>query len=127
LETVVSVITSDRERWLAEMLLEEHGITRSRPAAWKAAIATFFAFLFIGVIPLLAYFLDFARPGAIGNPFLPACLLTGISFALVGALKARVVGQNTFKGVIETLAIGAFASSLAYGIGYLFRPFAEGL
>jgi VIT1/CCC1 family predicted Fe2+/Mn2+ transporter len=127
LETVVSVITSDRERWLAEMLLEEHGITRDRPAAWKAAIATFLAFLAVGVIPLLAYFLDFVRPGTIGNPFLPACIMTGISFAIVGALKAHVVGQNTIKGIIETLAIGAFASGTAYGIGYLLRPLAEGI
>ncbi|MGJ8723434.1 MAG: VIT1/CCC1 transporter family protein [Roseibacillus sp.] len=127
LEKVVEVITSDQDRWLETMLLEEHGITSERPTAWKAALATFLAFLAIGVIPLLAYFLDLARPGLIGNPFLPACILTAFSFAIVGALKARVVGQNTFMGILETLAIGAFASGLAYTIGYLLRPFAEGL
>ncbi|MDQ8190455.1 VIT1/CCC1 transporter family protein [Roseibacillus persicicus] len=127
LEKVVEVITADKERWLETMLLEEHGITPDRPAAWKAALATFFAFLIIGVIPLLAYFVDFASPGAIGNPFLPACILTAISFAVVGALKARVVGQRTFSGLVETLAIGAFASGLAYAIGYLLRPLAENL
>lgn len=127
LEKVVETITNDEERWLETMLLEEHGITSERPAAWKAALATFIAFLAIGVIPLLAYFLDFARPGLIGNPFVPACGLTAISFAVIGALKARVVGQNQVMGIIETLAIGAFASGLAYTIGYLLRPFAEGL
>ena len=127
LEKVVSVITADEDQWLETMLLEEHGITNQRPTAWKSATATFIAFLVIGVIPLLAYFLDFANPGAIGNPFPIACILTAISFSIVGALKARIVGQNQLMGVLETLAIGAFASGLAYTIGYLLRPFAEGL
>ena len=127
LEKVVEVITADQDRWLETMLLEEHGITSERPTAWKAAFATFLAFLIIGVVPLLAYFIDLARPGLIGPPFLPACILTAISFAIVGALKARVVGQRTVMGILETLAVGAFASGLAYFIGYLLRPFAEGL
>lgn len=124
LDRVVDVITSDRDRWLETMLLEEHGITNEQPAPLKAALATFAAFLLIGVIPLLAYFVDFANPGAIGNPFLPACILTACSFAVIGGLKARVVGQKVWIGIIETLAIGALASGLAYAIGFLLRPLA---
>ncbi|MBK1835516.1 VIT1/CCC1 transporter family protein [Roseibacillus ishigakijimensis] len=127
LEKIVTVITSDHDRWLETMLHEEHGISPSRPNAWKAALATFLAFLIIGIIPLLAYFVDFTRPGSLGNPFLPACLLTACSFAIIGALKARIVGQRTLYGLLETLAVGALASGLAYAIGYLLRPLAQGL
>ena len=127
LEKVVAVITSDKHHWVETMLLEEHGISPERPTAWKAALATFFAFLVIGAIPLSAYFIDFAYSGTVANPFTLACALTAISFAIIGALKARVVGQNSFAGIIETLSIGALASGLAYGIGYLLRPLAESL
>ncbi|MDP0490618.1 MAG: VIT1/CCC1 transporter family protein [Verrucomicrobiota bacterium JB023] len=127
LDKIVSVITSDRKLWLETMLLAEHGITGDRPSAWKAATATFIAFLIIGGIPLVAYILDLSRPGLVGDPFTLACILTAISFALIGALKARFVGQKIGYGVLETLGVGAIASGLAYTIGYLLRPFAENL
>lgn len=125
LESIVGVITADKQRWVDTMLQEEHGIHADLPAAWKAATATFVAFLVIGSVPLIAYVVDLAIPGLIGNVFATACLLTMVSFGLVGALKARVVGQNTLTGIIETIAVGALASGLAYGVGYLLRPFAE--
>jgi VIT1/CCC1 family predicted Fe2+/Mn2+ transporter len=125
LEQVVRVITADRARWIDVMLQEEHGIHHTQPVASKAAIATFLAFLLIGTIPLVAYLVDLAAPGKIEDPFAVAALMTGVAFALVGAVKAHVVGQPKWLGAIETLAVGALASGLAYGIGYLLRPFAE--
>lgn len=125
LEQIVEVITSDKQRWVDTMLQEEHGIHPDQPTAWKAAIAMFLAFILVGAVPLIAYFIDLARPGLIPNPFVAACLLTMISFGIVGALKARVVGQKTLMGVVETISVGALASGMAYGVGYLLRPFAE--
>jgi len=125
LERIVETVTSNKKLWVEVMMQEEHGIHSTEPAPWKAALATFIAFLLIGAVPLAAYLVDFFDPGRIGNPFPPACVLTAISFALVGALKARVVGQRTLTGVVETLAVGALASGLAYAIGYLLRPFVE--
>jgi VIT1/CCC1 family predicted Fe2+/Mn2+ transporter len=125
LESIVRVITADKQRWLDTMLQEEHGIHVDRPTAWKAAVAIFVAFVVIGAVPLIAYVVDIIRPGLIGNVFGVACALTMVSFGLVGALKARVVGQKTLIGIVETIAVGALASGLAYGVGYLLRPFAE--
>ncbi|MEP4076605.1 VIT1/CCC1 transporter family protein [Haloferula sp.] len=127
LDKVVEVITADKSRWVKIMLQEEHGIGPDRPRALRAAIATFIAFILIGAIPLVAYLIELIRPGLIENPFAVACGLTAISFAIIGSLKARVVDQSQIKGILETLAVGALASGLAYGIGYLLRPFAEGL
>ena len=125
LERIVEVITADKQRWVDTMLQEEHGIHSAQPAAWKAATATFLAFLLVGAVPLIAYVVDLARPGVLANPFAVACVLTMVSFGVVGALKARVVGQNTLAGVFETIAVGALASGMAYGVGYLLRPFAD--
>ena len=127
LEKVVEVITADKDRWVETMLQEEHGLSRDRPSAIRAALATFASFLVIGGIPLVAYVLDLIDPTILGRPFAPACLLTGIAFFAVGALKSRFVDQHWALGGAETLGVGALAAGMAYGIGYLLRPFAESL
>jgi VIT1/CCC1 family predicted Fe2+/Mn2+ transporter len=127
LEKVVEVITADRKQWLDVMLHEEHGLTPGRPSAFKASLATFVAFLLIGAIPLFAYILNQVNPELVPHPFLPACILTGIAFFAVGALKSRFVDQHWALGGGETLGAGALAAAIAYGIGALLRPLAEGL
>lgn len=128
LEEIVRGITSDKTIWLETMLHEEHGITRDRPSPIKAAIATFLAFLLIGGIPLVSYGIDLADPTILAHPFAPACLLTGIAFFAIGALKSRFVDQHWFLGGLETLGVGALAAGMAYAIGYLLSPLVpEGL
>ena len=127
LEEVVNVITSDKERWLDIMMQEEHGVTGRNPSALKAGLATFVAFLVIGGIPLAAYIIDFIDPTILGNPFGPSCALTAIAFFSIGALKSRYVEQHWALSGGETLGIGTLAALVAYGVGLLLRPFAEGL
>ena len=127
LEKVVDVITSDRERWVDTMMQEEHGHSGDAPSPFKAAVATFVAFLLVGALPLAAYLLDLANPALFDNPFWPACLLTGVAFFAIGALKSRFVDQHWALGGLETLGIGAFAAGMAYGIGVLLRPLVDGL
>ncbi len=127
LEKIVEVITSDKERWLDTMMREEHGFSGQSPSALKAGLATFASFLLIGSIPLIAYVLDLVDPTLIGAPFGPSCVLTGIAFFSIGALKSKYVEQHWVFSGAETLGIGALAAAVAYGIGVLLRPFAEGL
>ena len=127
LEEIVSVITADRDRWIDTMMQEEHGQSGQPPSAWKAAMATFIAFILIGGVPLAAFLMDLAQPGIVGNPFWPASLLTGLAFFAIGAVKSRFVDQHWALGGAETLGIGALAASLAYAVGALLRPLAEGI
>ena len=127
LDEIVAVITADRDRWLDTMMQEEHGQAGPLPAAWKAAGATFIAFLVIGSIPLLPFLIDLGGAGLLGNPFWPACLLTGLAFFAVGAVKGRVVDQHWALGGAETLGIGALAAGMAYAVGALLRPLADGI
>ncbi|NIP92455.1 MAG: hypothetical protein GWO24_02865 [Akkermansiaceae bacterium] len=127
LEKVVEVITADKKQWVELMLQEEHGVAAARPSALRAALATFGAFLLIGAIPLLAYIVNLLDPAMVPNPFLPACLLTGTAFFVVGAFKGKYVDQHWALGGAETLGIGVLAAGIAYGIGALLRPLAEGL
>ena len=45
LERVVSAVTSDRDRWIRMMLREEYGLPAEVRSPWRAAAATFSAFL----------------------------------------------------------------------------------
>jgi len=119
LERVVDVITSDRELWAQTMMSEELGFGSTEPNEYRAALSTFAAFLTVGFLPLLVYVYDLAAPGDVANPFLWSAVLTGIAFVVVGAMKARFVGQTRWRSALETVAIGGLAAALAYAAGAL--------
>jgi VIT1/CCC1 family predicted Fe2+/Mn2+ transporter len=122
LEKVVTTITADKKRWVDTMIQEEHGLPLNPPSAMKSAITTFAAFLLIGTIPLIAYFLDAAFGTFSGSAFPAACVLTGAAFFAIGAFKSRFSDQHWLSGGLETFAIGTFAALMAYFIGYFLRP-----
>ena len=55
LETIVAIITADRERWIQTMLTEEYGLPLEVRSEWVAALSTFGAFLLCGSIPLVPF------------------------------------------------------------------------
>lgn len=122
LEKVVEVITADKNRWVDTMIQEEHGLSLTPQSAIKAALAIFIAFLAVGSIPLLSYFGKLLGL-QIEDPFLISCLLTGCAFFAIGAFKSRFVDQHWILGGFETLAIGAGAAAMAYGLGFLLSPY----
>lgn len=117
LEKVVDVITSDKERWIEVMLTEEHGFAAEAPSPLRAACLTFAAFVLAGSIPLLAFFYQFFFPGQYLNPFPLSCIMTGVTFFLVGAFKSRFIEQKWLVAGLETLVMGSFAAGMAYAIG----------
>ncbi len=121
LDAAVEVITADKERWVETMLTEELGISPTGPSPWRAALATFVAFLVVGAIPLVAYVIDILFPGTIPDPFLWSSILTGVAFFLVGAAKGRFVEERWWLSGLETLGMGGLAASLAYLVGWLLQ------
>lgn len=119
LERIVEVITADEDRWVDTMMVEELGYSRDVISAWRAASATFVAFLVVGLLPLLPFLLDLIDEGLVPSPFGWSAALTAIAFFGVGSAKARVVGQRWWRSGIETLAVGGAAASVAYVVGLL--------
>ena len=119
LERVVDVITSDRERWIDIMLTDEWGVSLEGPNPVKAAWWTFAAFIVVGALPLLSFIVQVVAGDAVvlPNAFLISATLTGVAFFVVGALKAKFVGQRWWSAGFKTLAVGAIAAALAYGVG----------
>lgn len=115
LDQAVRVISTDEERWIDLMLVDEYGLSRTLPNPRKAALATFGAFVLAGSIPLTPFVLGAA------NAFHVSMIATGCTFFLIGAAKSRWSLAPWWKSGLETLAIGAVAASIAYLVASLFR------
>jgi vacuolar iron transporter family protein len=124
LETVVSVITSDRELWVETMLREELGLSSDPPEPVRTGLATFTAFLFAGFVPLLFFVADVAVPSGVGSPLAWSAALAGATFLAVGIAKSKFVDQHWYWSGIETLTVGAIAAGLAYLIGWALKGLA---
>lgn len=125
LERVVEVLTADPDRWVDAMLQEEHGVQLEGPAPVSAATATFIAFLIVGAIPLLPFFLD-EFVTELSQPFLWSAVLTALAFVGVGAAKGLTLGGRVWRSAAETLAVGGLAATAAWGVGYVLRGIADG-
>jgi VIT1/CCC1 family predicted Fe2+/Mn2+ transporter len=121
LERVVEVITSDPELWAETMMREELGFASTARSEFRAALATFVAFLAIGFLPLAVYVYDLAAPGDVSGPFVWSAVMTGIAFFVVGALKSRFVDQTWWRSALETLLVGGLAATLAYFAGAILQ------
>ncbi len=117
LERVVSVITSDVKVWLDTMMKDELGFTPQKSAPLRAATTTFFAFLCIGIFPLLPFIVNLLLPNLLAAPFLWSIFMTGIAFFLIGGLKGQFVEKKWYKSGLQTLVIGMSAAGLAYLVG----------
>jgi len=124
LERVVDVITADDDRWADTMMCEELGFGATEPNEFRAAFATFAAFLLIGFLPVITFVYDLAAPGHLGHAFAWSALMTAVGFLAVGALKARFVDQSRWRSSLETLTVGGLAAALAYAAGALLQGIA---
>ena len=87
----------------------------------KTAFVTFFAFVIVGLIPLIFFVLALFFPVIDSHKFLYSMILTGISFLVIGSVKAEVVGKEKIRSSIETFAVGTLAALIAFVVGYIVR------
>jgi VIT1/CCC1 family predicted Fe2+/Mn2+ transporter len=121
LEQIVEVITADEERWVQTMLTEELGLRLSSPSPWRAALTTFWAFVLVGLVPLLPYFLAIPWPGFQAQAFAVACTLTAVAFFVVGAMKSRFIYEPWYWTGTITLVVGGLAALVAYVTGFILK------
>ena len=80
------------------------------------SLATFFAFITFGFIPLIPYVFFHGT-----SLFVMSSLTTAGALGLLGVLRWKVTGQNFFRSVLETLLLGGTAALVAYFVGTLFK------
>jgi VIT1/CCC1 family predicted Fe2+/Mn2+ transporter len=115
LNQIVDAIVANEELWLETMLREEHGLPAQIRQPWRAALATFSAFVLCGLVPLLSYVIGLSQP------FYWSCGLTALMFIAIGAIKSRWSIHSFWYSALTTLAVGGIAATLAFVVGYMFR------
>ena len=116
LEQVVAVITADRDRWVDTMMKDELQMMEEQRSSVKIGAVTFGSFVLIGLVPLAVYVWDYLASFS-GQLFLTASLLTSLAFLGIGFLKTYVTQTSRWKGMLETLLLGALAAGVAYCVG----------
>ena len=116
LDQVVDVITSDKDRWVNDMMKEELGMMEVDKSPVYIGGVTYVSFILIGLIPLFIYVVDYITP-LDRDLFQTASMLTGVGFLIIGWLKAYVNQTKYWKGMLETLLLGGIAAVVAYFVG----------
>lgn len=115
LEAVVGQISKNETLWIETVLEGEYGLATVDPLPMRAALATFFAFLVAGLIPLIPFLLG------VPNEFTVSAGLTLLTFFVIGAYKSVWSLSPWWRSGLETFLIGGVAASLAYFVGSLFN------
>lgn len=115
LERIVNVITQNRKQWIDTMVTDEFGLQLCGPSPWRAAAATFLAFMAAGFVPLVPFLLPIRISGT--TIFLLSAAATMATFFLIGIAKGRLLERSMWRSGLETLAVGGAAAVMAYGAG----------
>jgi vacuolar iron transporter family protein len=106
-----------------ELMTKRGESIKNEPSPVINGGTTYMAFILIGLVPLLAYTIDYAFNMKSTNVFAITCALTSLAFIGIGLLKSRVTKSHVVRSVLETLILGAIAAGFAYFLG----DFLEGI
>lgn len=123
-QTIVDTLSKYPKAFVDIMMSEELGIIETDDSPIKNGVATFLSFALFGFVPLITFVVAQLVPYLSANipfSFLIACILTGLTLFVLGALKVKVTGKNFFRSGVEILVLGGLAASVAYGIGFGLR------
>ncbi|MFK8105109.1 MAG: VIT1/CCC1 transporter family protein [Saprospiraceae bacterium] len=116
LEQVVAVIIADKDRWVDVMMKEELGMIEEKKSPFTMGGVTYLSFVTIGIIPLIIYVWDYVGSYPY-DPFIGTCILTGVGFTFIGFMKTYVTQTSIWRGVLETVVLGAIAALVSYFVG----------
>jgi VIT1/CCC1 family predicted Fe2+/Mn2+ transporter len=118
LEHIVATITSNRQRWVDTMLVEEHGLALEGPNPWISGLTTYAAFVAVGLVPLLPFLI---LPDMFDRIFAASAALSLAAFFLVGAAKGHILKYRRLRFGLETMLAGGAAALVAYSVGAVLR------
>jgi VIT1/CCC1 family predicted Fe2+/Mn2+ transporter len=117
LNTVVTAITSDRERWLDFMMRFELGLEQPDPKRAPISAGTIaVSYLIGGLIPLAPYM----AVSSISEAFTYSVGFTALALIIFGGIKGHFTGINKAKSAGQTLLVGGLAAAAAYLLAHAF-------
>jgi vacuolar iron transporter family protein len=124
LETIVTTITQDRDRWIDVMIQEEYGLSLHGPSPAIAGLATFAVFLLVGLVPLMPFLIPMINGGSY---FIASAVMAALALFGIGYVKGVVLAMPRWRAGLETLLMGGGASAIAFLFGYFLEPMLGGL
>jgi VIT1/CCC1 family predicted Fe2+/Mn2+ transporter len=115
---LTELLAKNPEYWLSFMMNDE--LELPNPENVSAALnglVTFLAFCLFGFVPLVPY-LIFGDPAV---SFGWSCVFALLALVVLGAVSGNASGRSTWVSILETVAVGATAASVAFGVGLFFR------
>lgn len=113
-KTVVNRVTSNKEKWLEDMLIHELHLHKSELGnPYKKGAIIGFSFLVGSLVPLLPYLLLTFED----HPIFASLSISLLFLFAVGAWKGRIVGRSIWRSGIEMLSVGVAGSIILYVIG----------
>jgi VIT1/CCC1 family predicted Fe2+/Mn2+ transporter len=119
LDTIVETLTRDCSSWVDTMMCEELGIGRNLLDPMRSALATFFAFIIVGLLPLSPFLLYGV---SLKTGFILSIVLTAATFFVIGAVKGFIVHKSILWSGLGTFLTGAAAAFLAFAAANLLNP-----
>ena len=93
-------------------------------SALSSSLATFIAFIVVGMLPMLPFIFALFIEMGHGTQFVWSIVSTFSAFALLGIVRGRVIGKNMWMTAFETLVVGGIAAAIAYGVGLALKGLA---
>jgi predicted membrane protein (TIGR00267 family) len=113
-KTVVNRVTSNKDKWLEDMLIHELHLHKSELGnPYKKGAIIGFSFLVGSLVPLLPYLLLTFED----QPIFASLSISLLFLFAVGAWKGRIVGRSIWRSGIEMLSVGVAGSVILYIIG----------
>lgn len=116
---VSNYLSTKSERELLTKHKHKHQHKQKNPK--KTAIATFTAFVIMGLIPLIPFVIAPISQTINNNKFAFSIVLTGVTFLIIGCIKGKITEKGCKKSALETLIIGSLAALIAFLVGYVLR------
>lgn len=91
---------------------------------WKNGLVTFASFMVFGSIPLLSFIILIPFTDSDSVKFVSSCLVSALGLAILGAVRARVSGQNMMFSMAVTVSGGVIAAAAAYLVGWFLKHIA---
>lgn len=118
-KNLTDLLVKNKNLWLDFMMREELNLAGAHTVEpVRGALATFFAFVVAGMIPLSSYFFF---PSSHPSLFLIASVLTAVALFVAGALRSKFTKRSAFSAGIEMMIVGGIAAVIAYTIGALVK------
>lgn len=121
LERMTDLITRNPKFWVDFMMNEERGIKGIQDSRnpLRSAVATFFAFVAAGSIPLMPYLPLLSQMKT--NFFSVSIAASALALFGVGAIRGVIVGKKWYFLGFEVLGVGCVAGASAYLVGFLLK------